>query len=223
MLPTVSSGKGVTGSTKNLGAFALMADVMAPRLSDPYPANEGDEVSRRPELSVAVDELGAGVNPAHVSFVIDGTGYLGSYDEATKRVVYTPEKVLEAGQHDVSVVVADKAGNKSTAMSMSFLSAKAISVQQAIAYPSPARTYTTLRYNLSQAADDVRIRFYDVSGSRVRTIHTGPLAAGVHDTLWNLDNGRGRTVSNGVYLYRVEATGVDGTRGRATGKVAVLR
>ena len=223
MCPTVASGKGLTGATKTLGAFALMADVVAPRLSDPYPASPEEEVSRRPELSVAVDELGAGVNPAQVSFVIDGTGYLGNYDESAKRVTYTPEKVLKAGKHEVSIVVADKAGNKSPVLSMDFLSAKAISVEQPVAFPSPARTHTTVRYRLSQAADNVRIRFYDVSGARVRTINTGPLGVGVQTTRWDLTNGRSRTVANGVYLYRVEATGADGTRGRATGKVAVLR
>jgi len=58
---------------------------------------------------------------------------------------------------------------------------------------------------LDEPAESCRVEIYDASGSLVRQLDLGPLAAGVHAVGWEGDDALGRTVADGVYTYRVEA------------------
>jgi hypothetical protein len=200
-----------------------MADCRAPRVFDPEPAEEDELVSRRPTLSVRIEEFGAGIDLARSSFVIDGRAYGGSFDESTGRLSFTPDTPLPAGEHAVEVTVVDQAGNVAPSVAFAFASAASIALDQAITYPNPARHHSTLRFNLSDIAQDVHWKIYDVSGRRIRTITRSNLAAGQHEITWDLSSRAARPVANGVYLYRLDARGSDGTRARRSGKVAVLR
>ncbi len=69
-------------------------------------------------------------------------------------------------------------------------------------YPNPFNPRTTIAYELERGAD-VRLAVYGLDGSLVRVLESGFRAAGPHDVVWNgLDDG-GRSVSSGVYLYRL--------------------
>jgi len=49
-----------------------------------------------------------------------------------------------------------------------------------------------------------KISIYTVAGDKVAILNHSDT---VHDyELWNLKNGRGRDVSSGIYIYRVEST-----------------
>ena len=46
---------------------------------------------------------------------------------------------------------------------------------------------------------------YNITGQRITTLVSGRLEAGSHTVVWNGRDETGKTVSSGVYLYRVKA------------------
>ncbi len=51
------------------------------------------------------------------------------------------------------------------------------------------------------------LKFYDIRGHLVRTLHVGPLTEGRHELVWHGDDDTGRALASGVYLYEVKAGG----------------
>jgi hypothetical protein len=83
--------------------------------------------------------------------------------------------------------------------------------------PNPFGQITTIRYQLSKAGK-VGLRVYNAAGQLVRTLVCGYRAAGEHQVVWDGRDEAGRQVSNGVYLYRLEAGGE-----AVTGRMALVR
>ena len=72
-------------------------------------------------------------------------------------------------------------------------------------YPNPFNPSTTIRFALPMNAK-VNIRLYNTLGQEVVNILNSELDAGVHETVFNASN-----FSSGVYFYRLEAKGEDGS------------
>ncbi|GJQ63173.1 MAG: hypothetical protein SCALA702_22260 [Melioribacteraceae bacterium] len=66
-------------------------------------------------------------------------------------------------------------------------------------YPNPFNPVTTIRFTLPQSAN-ISLKLYDVLGREVKTILSGELSAGLHQTELNAS-----TLSSGVYFYRLES------------------
>ncbi len=64
--------------------------------------------------------------------------------------------------------------------------------------PNPFHSGTTLRYRV-EVAGRVELAVFDASGRRVRTLASGPRAAGRHVASWDGRDGSGRAVAPGVY------------------------
>ena len=70
-------------------------------------------------------------------------------------------------------------------------------------YPNPFNPVTTIEYR-PEAAGNVTLRVYDVSGRLVRTLVDGHRSAGIlHTASWDGLNQGGQTVATGVYFYRL--------------------
>ena len=54
---------------------------------------------------------------------------------------------------------------------------------------------------------EVELHIYDIAGQRVRQLREGVRGAGSYRTRWEGRDDDGRSVSSGVYLYRITATG----------------
>jgi len=80
------------------------------------------------------------------------------------------------------------------------------------AYPNPFNSITRLAFGLPEASN-VAISVYDVNGRLVANLVDGKLLAGYHVTIWDAG-----TASTGVYLVRMEASGLNNVR-----KVILLR
>jgi hypothetical protein len=78
-------------------------------------------------------------------------------------------------------------------------------------YPNPFNPSTTIRYELPSASL-IELAVYDVQGRLVRTLASGPAAAGPHQTAWNGRDQRGNPVASGVYYLRLAASGETMTR-----------
>lgn len=71
-------------------------------------------------------------------------------------------------------------------------------------YPNPFNPSTVIRYNLSKSVH-VNLAIFDILGRKVRTLVDAAKPAGPHETTWDGRNDVGAQVSNGVYMYSIEA------------------
>jgi hypothetical protein len=69
-------------------------------------------------------------------------------------------------------------------------------------YPNPFNPSTTLTFELPKQME-VELTIFDVLGRKVNTLVKGVQRAGVHQVLWNGADAQGRSVSSGVYFYRL--------------------
>ena len=70
--------------------------------------------------------------------------------------------------------------------------------------PNPFNPTTTIRYELPQTTQVV-LKVYNLLGQEVRLLVNERQEAGFHTVLWDGRNIAGRSVSSGVYFYRLEA------------------
>jgi hypothetical protein len=84
-------------------------------------------------------------------------------------------------------------------------------------YPNPFNPTTKIEYWVPEAVRtgeraSVNVIVYDVSGARVRTLVSGPKAAGHYVAQWDGRNDRGNVVGSGIYFYRMTTAGFASTR-----------
>ncbi len=71
-------------------------------------------------------------------------------------------------------------------------------------YPNPFNPSTTIRYSMKEAGP-VSIEIYNIKGQLVRTLVDGVKEAGNHTIVWNGLDKSNRSVSSGVYFYKMNA------------------
>ena len=72
-------------------------------------------------------------------------------------------------------------------------------------YPNPFNPSTTINFRLA-VDSKVSLKVFDVLGQEVATLLNGNIVAGSHTVNFNASG-----VNSGVYLYKIEATGIDGS------------
>jgi hypothetical protein len=80
-----------------------------------------------------------------------------------------------------------------------------------VAVPNPFNPSTTIRYSVEKGGH-TELTVYDVAGRRIRSLVSGFIAAGDHETVWNGLDDRGEPASSGVYFYRLRTGGFKETR-----------
>ncbi len=78
-------------------------------------------------------------------------------------------------------------------------------------YPNPFNPGTTIDYSLDHRAS-VKIEVFNLLGQRVRTLVDESRPAGLYQVQWDGADDYGKTVSTGVYLYRLTADDVVQTK-----------
>ena len=71
-------------------------------------------------------------------------------------------------------------------------------------YPNPFNPTTEISFSVPKSAH-VRVGVYSMTGGLVAMLVDENLGAGTFRVTWNGRDGAGRTVSSGVYLYRMQA------------------
>ncbi len=69
-------------------------------------------------------------------------------------------------------------------------------------YPNPFNPSTTISFSNSNATQ-AELSIYNVRGQRVKTLINGMIDSGTHNVVWNGLDEAGRSVSSGVYYYRL--------------------
>ena len=88
----------------------------------------------------------------------------------------------------------------------------------AAAYPNPFNASVQIPFAVWQANTLVALTVHDVLGRTIRTLASGPVAAGRHVLHWDGRNAAGERVGNGAYLVQLRAGGQ-----RAVGKVLLIK
>jgi ligand-binding sensor domain-containing protein len=68
-------------------------------------------------------------------------------------------------------------------------------------FPNPFNPSTTITFTLPSAGR-VELSVYSATGQKVRTLLSGPLAAGTHSAVWDGKDDSGKMVSSGIYIAR---------------------
>ncbi len=84
-------------------------------------------------------------------------------------------------------------------------------------YPNPFNSSTMLRYQIVEAGE-VRLDIYNLAGQHVKTWRHAVHKPGVYVRTWDGRDERGRPVSSGLYLARLQASGMTQAR-----KMALLK
>ncbi|MFC2094696.1 T9SS type A sorting domain-containing protein [Bacteroidota bacterium] len=84
-------------------------------------------------------------------------------------------------------------------------------------YPNPFNPSTTIRFSLA-VDSKVSLTVFDVLGQEVAKLVNGNLAAGPQEMNFNA-----ASVNSGVYFYRLDATGVDGTNFTSVKKMILTK
>lgn len=71
-------------------------------------------------------------------------------------------------------------------------------------YPNPFNPQTTINFHIPQAAR-VQVSVFDLMGSQVATLVDQELDTGCYNTSWNGRDEDGRTLTSGVYMYKIDA------------------
>ena len=83
-------------------------------------------------------------------------------------------------------------------------SARPLATQLVGNWPNPFNPETAIRFQLGQSSA-VKLEVFDALGQRVQTLVNASLSAGEHQVVWRGFDERGRSLSSGVYFYRLEA------------------
>ncbi|NBC00956.1 MAG: T9SS type A sorting domain-containing protein [Bacteroidetes bacterium] len=82
-------------------------------------------------------------------------------------------------------------------------------------YPNPSRGEVTVEVAVPEAMN-VRVELFNVLGQQVGLLHSGALAAGVHELRWDGRAASGSAAASGVYLIRLIGPGGEQHTGRIT-------
>ncbi|HNZ06972.1 MAG TPA: M14 family zinc carboxypeptidase [Candidatus Cloacimonadota bacterium] len=71
-------------------------------------------------------------------------------------------------------------------------------------YPNPFNPNTTISFSVTDPASPSSLRIYNLKGQLTKTLCHSRLETGIHKLNWDGKDDQGRSVSSGVYLYRLE-------------------
>ena len=132
-------------------------------------------------------------------------------------------------QNRLSVSGLDCSGNISQLTEINFKVNQKLEVFPLGNYPNPFIDQTVFCYELSNSAQDLKIKIFTVSGKLIRTIRAdqiiedpNPTEVGYHEVRWEGLDEHGDEVANGVYYYQYVVRG-NGKVTKIEGKLARIR
>ncbi|MGB5288022.1 MAG: FlgD immunoglobulin-like domain containing protein, partial [Ignavibacteriaceae bacterium] len=89
-------------------------------------------------------------------------------------------------------------------------------------FPNPFNPTTNIEFSLPVAAD-IQLVVYNILGQQVASLINEQRSAGNHSVLWNANDSNGMKLSSGIYLYKLKASGVDGSEFQEIKKMVLLK
>jgi len=78
-------------------------------------------------------------------------------------------------------------------------------------YPNPFNPTTTINYSLKENSK-VSLDIYNIKGQKVKQLISDHLSAGHHSIVWNGKDDKGKTVSSGIYFYKLKTENFEKTK-----------
>ena len=72
-------------------------------------------------------------------------------------------------------------------------------------YPNPFNPETTISFSVTQNSDFVNLEVYNIKGQKVKTLINEQLQKGKHSIIWSGLDKNNKSVSSGIYLYKIKA------------------
>ena len=160
---------------------------------------------------LAFDETGA------LYGVIGGTTEVGKLISINRTTAVGTE-VGETGYTNVQSLAYRTSGPSSVEGSDEFPVAFSLGQN----YPNPFNPTTKIEFSLPVAAD-VQLVVYNILGQQVASLINEQRSAGNHSVMWNADDSKGMKLSSGIYLYKLKATGNDGSEFQEIKKMILLK
>lgn len=232
-------GNHVTAPTSTLSTYRIILDNVPPEVKNFKPGDKDRYLTRTPEISAEISDLGSGVDPSSVSMYIDGGSVPVNLDAGKAKLIYIPDAPLAAGEHDITVVVKDKVGNETRLEKQKLLIPGDIKIERVFNAPNPVRSWGEIAFQYE--VDEVNAKFFDVGGYSVSieiyTI-TGKHIATLDGTGVATKQKIGKYIRfrrkadegiempvlpNGVYIYRVIARDFEGKTISKVNKLVIAR
>lgn len=193
----------VFGGRIDMGAYEyyiFIADFEAAPTSGPAP------------LDVQFTDLSIG-NPSSWQWDFDNDGTIDSYEQ-------NPQWIYEeAGTYSVSLSI-DDGINQSTEVKTDYITVNQVSSQEEIValktelygnYPNPFNPSTTINFSIEQN-QQVELAIYNLKGQKVKQLVCDQVLAGQHSVIWNGKNNNGKSVSSGIYFYKLKTDNFEKTK-----------
>jgi len=78
-------------------------------------------------------------------------------------------------------------------------------------YPNPFNPETTISYQLPKNGE-VELVVYNLKGQKVKQLISDQLSAGQHSAIWNGRDNNGKSVSSGIYFYKLNTENYEKTK-----------
>jgi photosystem II stability/assembly factor-like uncharacterized protein len=72
-------------------------------------------------------------------------------------------------------------------------------------YPNPFNPETAISFSTTESTEQTELIVYNMKGQKVKQLISEQLSAGQHSTVWNGTDDNGKSVSNGVYFYKMKS------------------
>ena len=144
-------------------------------------------------------------------------GFIQGYGTSTQSHSYSfVDQNLSAGQYTYRLKQVDFNGTYSFSNEVS-VKLNPVTYSLAQNYPNPFNPTTMINFNL-RVDSKVSLKVFNILGQQVAQLVNGSMVAGNHQINFNASN-----LNSGVYLYRLEATGIDGSSFSAVKKMMLTK
>ncbi|MBK7629629.1 MAG: T9SS type A sorting domain-containing protein [Ignavibacteriales bacterium] len=89
-------------------------------------------------------------------------------------------------------------------------------------YPNPFNPSTQIKFSLP-VNSNVKLVIFNLLGETVREIVNNEMTSGVHTVQWNANDFTGKKVSSGIYFYKLDVNGIDGSEYSQVRKMMLLK
>jgi len=79
-------------------------------------------------------------------------------------------------------------------------------------YPNPFNPETVISFSIAESSSHVNLEVFNIRGQKVKTLINEELQSGIHTTVWDGKDELGKSVSSGIYFYKMQ--NVDYTKTR---------
>ena len=73
-------------------------------------------------------------------------------------------------------------------------------------FPNPFNPTTTIEFSI-QNDSKIEISIFNIKGQKIKTLVYNEFTKGSHSIIWNGDDDTGKSVSSGIYYYRLNVNG----------------